>query len=98
MEPTPLLTSLDGILRLILSGPAPLAVESVQNVSEQYASYLDRYVHELANLPKVRDKFVTQWGLAGWREERLLVTWEAALFRAGLMVRWVVLVTRTEHA
>lgn len=98
MEPTPLLTSLDSIFRLISSGSSPLVVESVQNVSEQYAIFLDRYAQELTDLPKVRDKFVAQWGLAGWREERLMVSWEAALFRAGLMVRWVVLVTRNEHA
>ena len=97
VQPTPLLTTLDGVISLLRSGSSPLVVEAVQNVSEQYASYLDRYVCELTDLPKVRDKFVAQWGMAGWREERLMVTWEAALFRAGLMLRWVVLVTHHEH-
>ncbi|KIP12339.1 hypothetical protein PHLGIDRAFT_113814 [Phlebiopsis gigantea 11061_1 CR5-6] len=98
IQPTPLMTTLNGVLNLLTSGSSPLVVESVQNVSEQYASYLDRYARELTDLPKVRDKFVAQWGIAGWREERLMVTWEAALFRAGLMLRWVVLVTHNEYA
>ena len=94
MKATPLLTSLDHNLKLLATGAAPLLVESVQNVSAQYASYLERYVQELTDIPKVRDRFVAQWGMAGWREERLLVAWEAALFRAGLMSRWAVFVTR----
>ncbi|EKM55302.1 uncharacterized protein PHACADRAFT_184113 [Phanerochaete carnosa HHB-10118-sp] len=94
MEPTPLLTSLDHHLKLLTSGATPLSVESVQNVSVEYASYLDRYVQELTEIPAVRARFVAQWGLAGWREERLLVAWEAATFRAGLMSRWAVYITR----
>jgi hypothetical protein len=98
MTPTPLLTTLAHILKLLASGPVPSAVESVQDVSDQYASYLERYVQELTNIPKVRDRFISQWGVIGWREERLLVSWEAALFRARLMSRWVVFVTRRGYA
>lgn len=94
MQPTPLSTSLDHILRLLTSGATPLSVESVENVSGQYANYLDRYVQDLTEMPAVRARFVARWGMAGWREERLLVAWEAATFRAGLMSRWAVYVTR----
>lgn len=94
MKPTPLLTSLDYNLKLLTSGAAPMLVESVQNVSAQYADHLDRYVQELTDVPNVRDRFAAQWGMAGWREERALVAWEAALFRAGLMSRWAIFVTR----
>lgn len=96
VKPTPLLTSLQYILKLLTSGTSRLSVDSVQNVSEEYASYLDRYVQDLTDMPKARGRLVAQWGLDGWREERLFVAWEAALFRAGVMSRWVVLVTRAE--
>lgn len=96
MEPTPLLTTLAYILKLLASGKTPVAVESVQDVSDQYAGYLESYVQELSAMPKIRDRFIAQWGMAGWREERLLTSWEAALFRAGLMSRWVILVTRKD--
>ncbi|GJE87103.1 hypothetical protein PsYK624_031860 [Phanerochaete sordida] len=94
VEPAPLLTSLDRVLRLLAHGGAALSVESVQNVSAQYASFLERYVQELTEQAAVRARFVARWGMAGWREERLLVAWEAATFRAGLMSRWAVYVTR----
>lgn len=91
---TPLLTSFTQVLELITSGPSPLAVESVQNVSDGYIAFLEDYVQELTYLPSARDKFVSQWGMAGWREERLLGSWEAALFSSAIMSRWLVLVSK----
>lgn len=29
-------------------------------------------------------------GVRGWREARLYARWEAALYRAGVLVKWVV--------
>ncbi|PSR77625.1 hypothetical protein PHLCEN_2v7815 [Hermanssonia centrifuga] len=91
---TPLLTSLDGIVKLLVSGPSPLAIESVQNVSKDYAKYLSRYVQDLTQAPDVRTKFVANWGIEGWREERLLATWEDALVNIGSLQRWVILVRK----
>lgn len=97
LELTPLLTSLEAIIKLLTSGSWPFVVESVQNVSEQYATYLDAYVQDITYNPRVRERFVSRWGMEGWREERLLVGWEAALFRAGFLTRWAVLVHKTER-
>ncbi len=91
---TPLLTSLDGIVKLLVSGPSPLAIESVQNVSKDYAKYLSRYVQDLTQAPDVRTKFVANWGIEGWREERLLAAWEDALVNIGSLQRWVILVRK----
>lgn len=90
----PVMISLDYIMKIITSGPTPLIVESVQNVSEQYSGYLQEYTHNLTYNPVKRDKFVSDFGLEGWREERLLGHWEAALFTAGVLTRWVVLVRK----
>ena len=97
LELTPLLTSLEAIIKLLTSGPWPFVVESAENVSEQYASYLDAYVQDITYNPRVRERFVFRYGMEGWREERLLVGWEAALFRAGFLTRWAVLVHQTER-
>lgn len=90
----PLLTSLNQVLELVSSGPSPLLVESVQNVSDQYAGFLQDYTRDLTYLSSARDKFVSRWGVAGWREERLLGSWEAALFSTTILSRWLILVRK----
>lgn len=87
----PLMTSLDYIMKTLTSGPAPLVIESVQNVSDEYAAYLRQYVQDLTDNPSVRARFIARWDIEGWREERFLATWEESLCRAGLLSRWVVL-------
>ena len=85
------MTSLDSIMKTLTSGRAPLVIESVQNVSDDYARYLRQYVDELTNDPGIRQRFIARWGVEGWREERFLATWEESLCRAGLLSRWVIL-------
>lgn len=87
----PLMTSLDSIVKTLASGPSPLIIISVQNVSDQYANYLHAYVQDLTDNPGVRERFVERWTVEGWREERFMATWEESLCRAGLLTRWVVL-------
>ncbi len=91
---TPVLTSLESVLRILSSGPDALVVDSVQNVSDSYTGYLHDYVDELVKRSSTRDKFVTQWGMEGWREEVLTGQWEAALFSAQMLKRWLVVVRK----
>ena len=91
---TPVLTSLENITQLLSSGPQSLVVESVQNVSDQYARFLQDYAEELVEKSDVRDRFVKCWGMEGWREEVLVGQWEAALFSAGVLKRWLVVVKK----
>ncbi|KAI0818975.1 hypothetical protein BC629DRAFT_689880 [Irpex lacteus] len=91
---TPVLTSLESVLRMLSSGPDALIVDSVQNVSDSYTGYLYDYVDELVKRSSTRDRFVTQWGMEGWREEVLTGQWEAALFSAQMLKRWLVVVRK----
>lgn len=90
----PLQSTLDHILRELISGSSPFNVQYVQNVSAEYAEYLSCYLRELEEDDDIRSAFVTKWGLDAWREERFLLAWEAALFTAGLLTRWIILARR----
>jgi hypothetical protein len=91
---TPLQASLHRILELLTTGTAALALENVSNVSRQYADGLSAAATHLEEASATRAAFIRQWGDAGWREERLMMGWEAALFSAGLLMRWVVVVRK----
>ncbi|KAJ7735430.1 hypothetical protein B0H14DRAFT_3516846 [Mycena olivaceomarginata] len=80
---TPLQASLHRILELLTTGTAALALENVSNVSRQYADGLSAAATHLEEASATRAAFIRQWGDAGWREERLMMGWEAALFSAG---------------
>jgi hypothetical protein len=82
------------ILELLTTGTAALALENVSNVSRQYADGLSAAATHLEEASATRAAFIRQWGDAGWREERLMMGWEAALFSAGLLMRWVVVVRK----
>ncbi|KAJ7256499.1 hypothetical protein B0H12DRAFT_1232828 [Mycena haematopus] len=93
---TPLQASLHRILELLTAaGPGvALALENVSNVSKQYADGLNAAAEHLEGASGTRAAFIGQWGEAGWREQRLMMGWEAALFSAGLLMRWVVVVRK----
>ncbi|OSD08488.1 hypothetical protein PYCCODRAFT_1357124 [Trametes coccinea BRFM310] len=91
---TPLYVTLPLVLKLLTSGPAPLTVELVRNVSEEYAAFLRRSVQDLEEDREIRDAFAREWGVAGWREERVCTAWEAALVDAGLLAGWAVVVRK----
>ncbi|KAJ7286201.1 hypothetical protein C8J57DRAFT_1708554 [Mycena rebaudengoi] len=88
---TPVLASINRILELLTAGPT---LERVVNVSEQYAAALNVRSLHLEDDKDCRAAFIQQWGLAGWREERLMMAWEAALFSAGWLTRWVVVIRK----
>ncbi|KAJ7709482.1 hypothetical protein B0H17DRAFT_1324416 [Mycena rosella] len=91
---TPLLASVHRILELLTAGPAALALESVSNVSRTYADGLNAAAEQLEEDRATRTAFIQRCGIAGWREQRLMMAWEAALFSAGYMTRWVVVVRK----
>ena len=93
---TPLLSSVLSVVQLLTSGPDPLTVEVVRNVSREYADFLHQTVDELENDPAVRAAFVHEWGMQGWIEERLCIAWEAALVDAGMLESWVIVVCKAE--
>ncbi|KAJ7172137.1 hypothetical protein C8R46DRAFT_1348614 [Mycena filopes] len=91
---TPLLGSLHRVLELLTAGPAALALESASNVSGKYADGLSAAAEHLEENRAARTAFVHRWGVTGWREERLMMAWEAALFSAGHLTRWIVIVRK----
>ncbi|KAJ6531310.1 hypothetical protein B0H19DRAFT_967011 [Mycena capillaripes] len=91
---TPLLASLHRVLELLTAGSGALALENVSNMSKQYTNGLTAAAAHLEDDRAARAAFVHQWGVAGWREQRLMMGWEAALFSARLLTRWVVVVVR----
>ncbi|TDL24989.1 hypothetical protein BD410DRAFT_837871 [Rickenella mellea] len=87
---TPLLTPLHLILSLFTSGLHMLHIDHIKNVSVERSVYLEQYAECLEEDPEMRSAFVVWAGINGWREEMLHAYWEAALFRAKVLTRWVV--------
>lgn len=85
---TPMQASLSQVIGILTSGRHPLVVESVQNVTEEYASALNKYVEELEDDTSKRNSFLEVYGIDGWHEERLLASWEAGLLGANLLQEW----------
>lgn len=90
----PLKTTLDNIIFLLTSGSTPFTIKSVQNVSDEYTTHLDEHADRLFTDTQAWTKFQQTWGTEGWREERILAVWEAALVRAEVFTRWAVVVER----
>ncbi|KAI0373029.1 hypothetical protein BV20DRAFT_1119564 [Pilatotrama ljubarskyi] len=93
---TPLLATLPHVLSLLTSGRSPLSVTLVRNVSAEYAVFLRRSVRDLEDDWEIRDAFVREWGVRGWREERVCTAWEAALVDIGWVAGWAVVVRKPE--
>lgn len=91
---TPLFTPIDAIVKILSSGPSPFVVESVKNVSQYHANTLEAYVESLETEVLVRTQCIETCGIDGWREDRFMAAWEAALFTSGLLSRWAVVVSR----
>ncbi|KAI0362515.1 hypothetical protein OH77DRAFT_1584913 [Trametes cingulata] len=92
----PLLATLPHVLSMLTSGPRPLSVSLVRNVSAEYAEFLRRSVRDLEDDWEIRDAFVREWGVRGWREERVCTAWEAALVDVGWLAGWAVVVRKPE--
>ena len=69
-----------------------LVVTSVEDTSEAYAGVLSEIIKRMEDDNDYRQKSVDELGVQGWRREMFCLELEAALYRAGLMKRWEVLV------
>lgn len=91
---TPLQASLSQVIGTLTSGRSPFLVDSVQNISEEYASALNKYAEELEEDANTRNAFLDLYGLNGWREERLWAWWKAGLLNADLLQEWSIIVRK----
>ncbi len=84
----PFTTSLSTVLTLLGSHDGDISVVRVDNVSMQYAESLFGAAKTLCSDSDLRAKFISRNSLVGWRQECLHGVWEAALLKAGLLVKW----------
>jgi len=96
-EPTPILLGLRRAVKSLSSsgaaaGEGRLVVMAVEDTSETYASALAETVERMESDGDFRQRLVDKWGVKGWRGGMLCIELEAALYKAGLMKRWEVLV------
>ncbi|KAL1687091.1 hypothetical protein GGG16DRAFT_117298 [Schizophyllum commune] len=105
-QATPLFATLPGTLELlarvdalgapdILKGLEGLSsprktILAVTNISVNYASDLLELRERLHSDASTRSSYVARYGVECWRERRLMLAWEAALLRAGMLERWSV--------
>ncbi|KAI9459445.1 hypothetical protein BJY52DRAFT_1211808 [Lactarius psammicola] len=84
----PFTTSLPTVLSLLGTHGGDISVLSVDNITERYAESLFGAANTLCNDSDTRGKFISRNSLVGWRRECLHGVWEAALLKAGLLVKW----------
>ena len=72
-----------------LSSPRK-TILAVTNISAIYASDLLELRERLHFDASTRSSYVARYGVECWRERRLMLAWEAALLRAGMLERWSV--------
>ncbi|KAL1720138.1 hypothetical protein EV715DRAFT_197997 [Schizophyllum commune] len=72
-----------------LSSPRK-TVLAVTNISANCASDLLELRERLHSDASMRSSYVARYGVECWRERRLMLAWEAALLRAGMLERWSV--------
>ncbi|KAI5900416.1 uncharacterized protein SCHCODRAFT_01117694 [Schizophyllum commune H4-8] len=63
---------------------------AVHNISVNYAADLLELRERLHSDATMRSSYVARYGVDCWRERRVMLAWEAALLRAGMLVRWSV--------
>lgn len=100
-EPTPVLLGLRRAVKSLSSigfGPRTateegrLVVISVEDTSEMYAGALVGTIKRMEGDADFRQRLVDELGVVGWRRRMFCTELEAALYKAGLMKRWEVLV------
>ena len=96
-EPTPVLLSLRRAVKTLSSvGTSTengrLVVTSIEDTSEAYAGVLSEIIKRMEGDNDYRQKSVDELGVQGWKREMFCLELEAALYKAGLMKRWEVLV------
>ena len=101
MEPTPVSLSLRRAVKSLSSvsvGPRTaaekgrLVVISVEDNSEAYAAVLMETIKQMEGEMEFRQRLVDEMGVRGWRNGMFCLELKAALYKAGLMKHWEVLV------
>lgn len=92
--PAPLFSSLPQILQTLASGPNPLAVTAIFNVSEECMKSLSAYAESLGDDRTTMQTFIQQRGIESWRAEQFRASWEAACLTTRLLEKWAVVVRR----
>ena len=67
-------------------------VTSIEDTSEVYAGVLVETIKRMEDDADSRQRLVDELGVKEWRRQMFCNELEAALYRAGLMKRWEVLV------
>lgn len=100
-EPTPVILGLRRAVKSLSSvrigrrndgNERRLVVTSVEDTSEAYAGDFSEKIKRMEGDGEYRQKLVDKLGVKGWRGEMFRLELEAALYRAGLMKRWDVVV------
>ena len=100
-EPTPVLLGLRRVVKSLSSvsiglgttaEEGKLMVKSVEDTSETYAGMLLETIRQMEDDTDLRQSLVDELGVRGWRRGMFCLELEAALYKAGLMKRWEVLV------
>ncbi|TFK49928.1 hypothetical protein OE88DRAFT_293787 [Heliocybe sulcata] len=90
----PLATPVHRILELLTSGNSGLDVISLNNISADYLAGLNHHAQNVEDNRNLRTTMIDDIGLEGWREERLMFSWEAGLYAANLLTRWVIMLRK----
>ncbi|KAF9564370.1 hypothetical protein CPC08DRAFT_815981 [Agrocybe pediades] len=81
----PLSAKVQDIIAILSVG---VSVENIANVSRKRAKDLCMKERDLVNDRDIRQDHINQFRQAGWREDRLLLLWEASLLLCGFLTRW----------
>lgn len=101
-EPTPVLLGLRRAVKSLSSvsvRPCAAAEEgrfvviSIEDNSKTYAGALVETIKQMEGDADFRQRLVDESGVRGWRRGMFCLELEAALYKAGLMKRWEVLVS-----
>jgi len=92
---TLLLTRLESIVALLSS--LSYRIVCVDNVSFRQAAILQKLGMDLADNKSKRVECIKDFGVAGWREERFMFAWEAALLSSGILVRWRIILEKPRN-
>lgn len=88
----PLLTGFNTFVAIMSSESS--TIKSIGNISSWHAHSLLQLEERLSNDRHLRMTCVREEGIAGWREKKFMLAWEAGLLRAGFLMRWRVVLVK----
>ena len=90
----PLLTRFHTFVALLSSESSTIRIRSIVDISRWHAHSLLQLEESLSNDRHLRMTCVEEEGIAGWREKKFMLAWEAGLLRAGYLTRWQVVLVK----